>query len=116
MVQEGLIGYALRKYYSCKTFVKTDGLELQYSIPAQPSPFTRYNGKCNICILDKEIKLFEANFLHIIATRKDQKSEAFYGKIDRFDRFMTSEGTETLIFGLTSKTGQSVVHTRHRIF
>ena len=32
-----------------------------------------------------------------------------------FDRFMASEGTETLILALTSKTGQSVVHTSHRI-
>ena len=31
-----------------------------------------------------------------------------------FDRLMTSEGTETLAF--TSKTGQSVAHTKHRIF
>ena len=33
-----------------------------------------------------------------------------------FDRFMTSEGTETLILALTAKMGQSVVHTRHGIF
>ena len=33
-----------------------------------------------------------------------------------FDRFMTSEGTETLIVALTSKTGQSVAHNRHKIF
>ena len=29
---------------------------------------------------------------------------------------MASEGTETLILAFTSKTGQSVAHTRHRIF
>ena len=33
-----------------------------------------------------------------------------------FDRFMTSEGTETMILAFTSETGQSVAHTRHRIF
>ena len=33
-----------------------------------------------------------------------------------FYRFMTSEGTKTLILSFTSKTGQSVEHTRHRIF
>ena len=33
-----------------------------------------------------------------------------------FDRFMTSEGTKMLILAFTSKTGQSVVHTKHRIF
>ena len=30
-------------------------------------------------------------------------------------RFMTSEGTETLILAFTSKTGQSVAHNRHGI-
>ena len=53
---------------------------------------------------------------HRILFRKDQKSEPFCGKIDRFDRFMTSEGTETLVFAFTSKTGQSLTHTRDRIF
>ena len=33
-----------------------------------------------------------------------------------FDRFMTSEGIKTLILAFTSKTGQSVEHTRHGIF
>ena len=33
-----------------------------------------------------------------------------------FGRFMTSEGTETLILAFTSKTGQSVAHDRQGIF
>ena len=33
-----------------------------------------------------------------------------------FDRFMTSEGTDTLIFAYTSKTGQSVARYTHQIF
>ena len=33
-----------------------------------------------------------------------------------FDQFMTSEGTKPLILAFTSKKGQSVEHTRHRIF
>ena len=32
-----------------------------------------------------------------------------------FGRFMTPEGSETLILALTSKTGQSVAHNRHII-
>ena len=59
LVQEGIKGYALRKHYSCQKFVKTDDFELKYLFPAQPPPFARHNGKCNICILNKEIKLFE---------------------------------------------------------
>ena len=37
-------------------------------------------------------------------------------KLIGFDRFMRSEGTEKLILAFTSKTGQSVAHTRHTIF
>ena len=33
-----------------------------------------------------------------------------------FDRFMTSEGSDALIFAFTSKTGQSVARYTHRIF
>ena len=33
-----------------------------------------------------------------------------------FDRFMMSEGTKTLILTFTSKPGQPVERTRHRIF
>ena len=33
-----------------------------------------------------------------------------------FGQFMTSEGTDTLFLGSTSKTGQSVAHNRHGIF
>ena len=32
-----------------------------------------------------------------------------------FDRFMMSEGTDTLILAFTSKTGQSVARLPHRI-
>ena len=96
------MGYALRKHHSCQKFVKTDGFELKFQ--AQPSPFTRHIGKCNICILNKKKYL------------KDQMSERSMVKSIGFDRFMTSEGTETLILVLTSKTGQSVTHNRHKIF
>ena len=33
-----------------------------------------------------------------------------------FDRFMTSEGIKMLILAFTSKTGQSVEHTRYGTF
>ena len=49
MIQEGIMGYALRKHYSCQKFVKTDGLEHtasnSYLFPTLPSPFTRHSGK-----------------------------------------------------------------------
>ena len=33
-----------------------------------------------------------------------------------FGRFMTSEGTKTLILAFISKTGQSIAHNRHEKF
>ena len=115
------MGYALRKHYSCQKLVKTDSFKLKYLFPAQPSPFTRHNGKCNICILNKENKLFEGLFFvissHLVLALERIKSRKHsLVKSIGFDRFMTSEGTETLILAFTSKTGQSVEHTRHRIF
>ena len=121
MVKDGIKGYALRKHYFCQKIVKTDGVELKYLFPAQPSPFTRPNGKCNICILNKEIKLFEGRFFVIsshlvLALERTKGRKHSTVKSIGFDRFMTSEGNETLILAYTSKTGQSVAHTRHRIF
>ena len=43
----------------------------------------------------------------------DHKSESICAIIDRF---MTSEGTDALIFAFTSKTGQSVARYTHQIF
>ena len=40
----------------------------------------------------------------------------FLLKLVDFGRFMTSEGTETLILAFTTKTGQSIAHNGHRIF
>ena len=37
-------------------------------------------------------------------------------KTNGFERFMTSECTKTLILAFISKTGQSVAHTRHKLF
>ena len=41
----------------------------------------------------------------------DHKSESV-----NCDRFMTSEGTDTLILAFTTKTKQSVAQNKHRIF
>ena len=43
VVQEGIIGYAPCKHYSCQKCVKTGGFELKYLFPAQPSPGTMEN-------------------------------------------------------------------------
>ena len=121
MVHEGIMRSALVKHYSCQTFVKTDGYKLKYLFPAQPSPFPRHNGKCIICSFNKEIKLFEGCF-SIIPLNLVLPSEMTKGrkhcvvKSINFDQFMTSEGTKTLILAFTSKTGQPVEHTRHRIY
>ena len=46
----------------------------------------------------------------------EHMSESICAIIDDFDRFMTSEGTDTLILAVTSKTGQSVARYTHQIF
>ena len=72
---------------SCQKCVKTDGFELKYLFPAQPSPFTRHNGKCNILhIKQRNQIIWRLIFVissHLVQNRKDQKSEAFYGKNER---------------------------------
>ena len=121
MVQDGIKGYAIRKHYFCQKLVKTDGFELKYLFPAQPSPFTRPNGKCKICILNKESNYLKADFFVIsshlvLALERTKGRKHSTVKSIGFNRFMTSEGIETLILAFTSKTGQSVAYTRHRIF
>ena len=102
VVQDGVKGHALRKHYFCQWFIKTDGFELKYLFPAQPSPFIRLNGKCNICFLNKEIKLFEGLFLVIssylvLALERTKSRKQSMVKLIVFDRFMMSEGTEHLL-------------------
>ena len=46
----------------------------------------------------------------------DHKSESICAIIDRFDRFITSEGTDALSLAFTSKTGQSVARYTHRFY
>ena len=110
MVQEGILDSDLRKHYSCQTFVKTDGVELNNLFPAQPSLFTRHNGKCNICILNEKFKLFEGCFFvissHLVqALERTKRWKHFVVKSIAFDRFMTSEGTGTFELGLYPENG-----------
>ena len=49
----------------------------------------------------------------VVATERTESRDRFMLKSVDFGRFMTSEGTETLILAFTSKTGQSVAHNRH---
>ena len=46
----------------------------------------------------------------------DHKSESIVLLSIDVDRFMTSEGTDTFILAITSKTGQSVARNTHKIF
>ena len=52
----------------------------------------------------------------VLASERIKSRKHFVLKSIDFDRFMSSEGTKRLILVLTSKTGHSVEHTRHRIF
>ena len=52
----------------------------------------------------------------VLATETTKSTSCFVLKSIEFGRFMTSEGTETLILAFTSKTKQSVAYNRQRIF
>ena len=58
--------------------------------------------------------VISSNF--VLASERTKSRRLFMIKSIDFDRFMTSEDTKTLILAFTSKTGQSVEHTRFRIF
>ena len=73
--------------------------------------------------IEQEIKLFEGLFFvissHLVLALERTKSRNHSTCIVKsigFDQLMASKDTETLILAFTSKTGQSVAHTRHRIF
>ena len=51
----------------------------------------------------------------VLASGQEIKNKFAVKSID-FDRFMTSEGSETLILPFTSKTGQSVAQNKQKIF
>ena len=91
------------------------------SILGIPNTDSRHNGKCNICAFHEEIRAFE-DWIFVRLSRLVLASEwtinrkkFIFQSID-FDRFMTSEGSYTLILPSTSKTGQSVVQNRQRFF
>ena len=55
----------------------------------------------------------------VLAPERNKRRNRFVLKsvdFGRFGRFMTLEGTETLILTFTSKTGQPVAHNRHIVF
>ena len=86
-----------------------------------PSNDSRHNGKCNICAFHKEIHAFEDwIFVRlsslILASEWTTNRNKFVVKSTDFDRFMTSEGSYTLILPSTSKTGKSVAQNRQKIF
>ena len=73
--------------------------------------------------LAKKSNYMKADFFAIssnlvLASKRAKSRNRVDVRSSDFDRFMASECTETLIFAfsVTSKTGQSVKRTRHRIF
>ena len=52
----------------------------------------------------------------VLTTERTKSRDRLVSKLVEFGRFMTSEGTETLILAFASKTGQSVAQNRHGIF
>ena len=77
---------------------------------------------CLLCAADCPVFDVFKGRTFVISSDLDQVSERtkcqnhFMVKSIDFVQCMTSEGTETLIFAFTSKTGQSGAHNRHKIF
>ena len=130
MVQEGIMRFALRKLFFLPNVCQNRRLRTQILIPGSTVTFPRHNGKCififlfaNLAKKSNYLKT-ESNYLKadfdisnlVLASERIKSRKHFVVKSIDFDRFMSSEGTKRLILVLTSKTGNSVEHTRHRIF
>ena len=89
------------------------------SILGIPVTYSRHNGKCNFCAFHEEIHAFEDwIFVRlsslVLASEWTTNRKKVYSLI--IDRFMVSEGSNTLILPFTSKRGQSVAQNRQKFF
>ena len=106
----------------CLMYVKDAHIILKriFQYLAQPSLFPRHNGKYHINLYNQEIQVFKVFFVPssnlVLATESSKSMDRFVLKSVGFCRFMTSEGTETLILAFTSKTGKSIAHNRQEYF
>ena len=94
------------------------GTQNPISLLGIPSTDSRHNGKCNICAFHGKIHLFEDWIfvrLSVLASEWTTNRNKFTILSNDFDRFMTSEGSYTLILPFYSKMGQSVAQNRQNI-
>ena len=107
------------KKYAAPNVCKKDShiiLKRILKFPAQPSPFLGTMENIIFAISIRKSKNLKSDFFvlssNLVLATERTKSR---NRVD-FGRFMSREGTETLILVFTSKTGQSVEHDRHRNF
>ena len=100
----------------CRLHVKKYGkIDLKHLLqfPDQPSPIHGSTENTTFVRLPKKSKYLKADFFVkssniVLASEWTTSRNLFVLLSIDFDRFMTSEGTDTLILAFTWKTGQSV--------
>ena len=113
----GKTAYGAKRMPKQKTISNSNSI----SMLGIPSTDSRHNGKCNICAFHGEIHAFEDwSFVRlsslVLASEWTTNRNKFIIKSIDFDRFMTSQGSYTLILPFYPKTGQSVAQNRRRFF
>ena len=107
----------------CQTLAKQKTISNSnaISILGIPSTDSLHIGKFNICAFHEEIHVLEdwifvsLSSLVLASELTANRHKFIVSSID-FDRFMTSEGSYTLILPFTSKTGQSVAQNKKKYF
>ena len=93
---------------------------LLFEFSASPAPILGTTEIQHLRISWRNPCIWRLDFCQIIKSCScfwmDHKSKQIFSLIDRFDRFMTSEGSYTLILPFTSKTGQYVAQNRQKLF
>ena len=109
--------YGARCMPKQKTISNTNSI----SILGIPSTDSRHNRKCKICAFHEEIHAFEdwifvrLSSLVLASEWTTNRNKFIVQSID-FDRFITSDGSYTLILPFTFKTGKSVAQNRQKFF
>ena len=109
--------YGAKRMPKQKTILNSNSISM-FGIP---TTYSRHNGKCNICAFHGEIHAFE-DWISVRLSSLVRASEwttnrnMFMIKSNDFDRFMTSDGSYTLILPFYSETGQLVAQNSPKVF
>ena len=106
---------------ACQKIRQNRSEKVLLQFPDQPSHILGSTENTTFVHLPKKSKYLKAVFFVIssnivLASEWTTSRNQLVLQSIYFDRFMTSEGTDTLISAFTSKTGQSVARYTHRFF